>query len=50
MPEVSCQWKEDCSEKVVAKIGLPTAKAIWVCLTHFNEWRESKQPKDENGG
>ena len=43
---VTCQYQEGCPDKVVAKIGLPTAKAIWVCLKHFNEWRESKQPKE----
>jgi hypothetical protein len=48
MTEISCQWQADCPEPVVAKIGLPTDKAIWVCLKHFNEWRESKQPKEQN--
>jgi hypothetical protein len=38
-----CEVHSECTEPVVAKIGLPSAKALWVCLRGFHEFRAKKE-------
>ena len=39
-------YVEGCDEEVVAKIGLPSSGALWVCKRHFDEWGEREPPLD----
>jgi len=40
-----CEWhgEHDCGREVVAKIGLPSKTAIWVCERAFQLWRETRE-------
>lgn len=39
---LKCELHKNCKGRVVAKVGLPSFMAIWVCLKGFNEYRESQ--------
>lgn len=38
--ELVCEAHDNCKEQVVAKVGLPSSYAKWVCERGFNEFRQ----------
>lgn len=41
-PELICEAHKDCKEPVVARVGLPSFRAKWVCEKGFAEFREMR--------
>jgi hypothetical protein len=41
-----CQAHPNCKEPVVAKVGLPSKRAIWVCQRGFDEFEKAKGLRD----
>lgn len=46
--ELKCQVHPDCTEEVVAKIGLPSRNALWACKRGFDEWQAKTKPDKED--
>jgi len=44
---MKCELHENCNEPVVAKVGVPSKKAIWVCQRGFDEFEIAKGLRKE---
>lgn len=43
-----CEIHKDCESPAVAKVGLPSKDAVWVCLRGFDDYQEGKLTLPKN--